>query len=66
MARGNPGSLTHGVRPGIETISSWVLAEFVTAEPRQDLPKLLTKEASSQKLKKNEIKSEFPSPSSIF
>ena len=27
----NAGSLTHGVRPGIEPVSSWILVTFVTA-----------------------------------
>ena len=28
-AYGNPGSLTHGLGPGIEPESSWVLVEFI-------------------------------------
>ena len=36
-AHGNAGSLTHGVRPGIESASSWMLVGFISAEPRQDL-----------------------------
>ena len=34
----NTRSLTHRVRPGIEPASSWILVEFVTAEPRWELP----------------------------
>ena len=38
----NTGSLTHWVRPGIKSVSSWTLVRFVSAEPRQELlaPKL--------------------------
>ena len=32
------GSLTHRVRPGIETASSWMLVRFVSTEPQQELP----------------------------
>ena len=32
-AQDNAGSLTHWARPGIETVSSWILDEFVTVEP---------------------------------
>ena len=34
---GNTGSLTHGVRPGIEPVSLWIPVGFVTAEPRWEL-----------------------------
>ena len=34
----NAGSLTHWLRPGIESASSWMLVRFVSAEPRQELP----------------------------
>ena len=34
---GNAGSLTHGVRPGIEPATSWFLAGFVSAVPWQEL-----------------------------
>ena len=37
-AHGNTGSLTHWLRPGIESASSCILFGFVTAEPRQELP----------------------------
>ena len=37
-AHGNAGSLTHRMRPGIETTSSFILARFVTAEPQWELP----------------------------
>ena len=33
----NAKVLTHGARPGIEPASSWILAGFVTAEPRRDV-----------------------------
>ena len=36
-AHGNAGSLTHGARPGIEPVSSWMLVRFVSTEPRQEL-----------------------------
>ena len=36
----NSRSLTHWARPGIEPSSSWILVRFITAEPRQELPKL--------------------------
>ena len=29
-AQGNAGSLTHGVRPGIEPTSSWIMARSLT------------------------------------
>ena len=35
-ARGNAGSLTHRARPGIRPSSSWILAGFITTEPRQE------------------------------
>ena len=37
-AHGNPGSLTHWERPGIEPTSSWLLVRFITAKPQQELP----------------------------
>ena len=37
IAYGKAGSLTHLVRPGIEPESSWILAAFITAEPRWEL-----------------------------
>ena len=39
-AHGNARSLTHCAWPGIESTTSWILVEFVTAEPRQQLPAL--------------------------
>ena len=33
-AHGNAGSLTHGVRPGIKSESSWILAGFIPAVPQ--------------------------------
>ena len=36
-AGGSAGSLTHGVRPGIEPASSWILVGFVSAAPQQEL-----------------------------
>ena len=36
-ACGNAGSLTHGVRPGIEPASSQIKVGFTTAEPRREL-----------------------------
>ena len=36
-ARGNTRSLTHWGGPGIEAASSWILAEFVFAEPQWEL-----------------------------
>ena len=32
-AHGNARSLTHGARPGIKPVSSWMLARFVSTEP---------------------------------
>ena len=40
-AHGNAGSLTHGLRPGIEPASSWFLVRFISAEPWWELPELL-------------------------
>ena len=37
-AHGNPRSLTHWARPGIEPSSSWTLVGFVTPKPQQELP----------------------------
>ena len=34
----NASSLTHGARPGIEPISSWILVGFIIAEPQWELP----------------------------
>ena len=36
-AHGNPRSLTYWVRPGIETVPSWMPVRFVSAEPRWEL-----------------------------
>ena len=33
IAHGNSGSLTHWVRPGIESTCSWILIGFVSTEP---------------------------------
>ena len=33
-AHGKAGSLTHWVVPGIEPVSSWILVQFIIAEPR--------------------------------
>ena len=38
-AHGNAGSLTHGARPGIELVSSWILVRLITTEPQWELPK---------------------------
>ena len=35
---GNPRSLTHWARPGIEPATSWLLIGFVSTEPQQELP----------------------------
>ena len=41
-AHGNPGSLTHWVRPGIKPVASWFLVGFISAAPRWELlPKIL-------------------------
>ena len=40
-AHGNARSLTHGARPGIELVSSWILVEFITTGPHQELPFVL-------------------------
>ena len=37
----NARSLTHGARPGIEPSSSWILVDFISAEPQWELPPLL-------------------------
>ena len=42
VAHGNARSLTHWMEPGIESASSWILAGFITAEPQQGLPVLLS------------------------
>ena len=36
-AHGNARSITHRLRPGIESSSSWILVRFSTAEPLQEL-----------------------------
>ena len=36
-AHSNARSLTHGTKPGIELMSSWILVRFVTTEPQQEL-----------------------------
>ena len=36
-AHSNAGSLTHWVGPGIESMSSWILVEFITSEPQWEL-----------------------------
>ena len=36
-AHSNTGSLTHGARPGMEPLSSWILVRFITAEPQWEL-----------------------------
>ena len=38
---GNAGSLTHWARPGMELVSLWMLVGFATAEPWQELLKIL-------------------------
>ena len=38
---GHIGSLTQWERPGIKRESSWILAGFVSAEPWQELQKLI-------------------------
>ena len=40
IAQSKAGSLTHGVRPGIEHASSWILIVFVSAAPQKELPML--------------------------
>ena len=37
LAHGNTGSLTHGARPGIEPVSSWMSVRFVSTESRWEL-----------------------------
>ena len=41
MAHGNARYLTHWSRLGMEPTSSWILAGFIAAKPRQELPKTL-------------------------
>ena len=36
IAQGNARSLTHGVGPGIEPVTSWLLVGFLSSEPRQE------------------------------
>ena len=36
-AHGNAGSLIHGAKPGIESMSSWIWVRFVIAEPKGEL-----------------------------
>ena len=38
IAHGNARSLTHWVRPGIQSASSWMLVKFVSSEPWWELP----------------------------
>ena len=38
-AHSNARSLTDRARPAIKPVSSWMLVRFVSAEPRQELPK---------------------------
>ena len=37
-AHGNARSLTHGVRPGIDSESSWILVGFISAESMMGTP----------------------------
>ena len=37
-AHGNTRSLTNGASPGMGPASSWMLVEFVAAEPQPELP----------------------------
>lgn len=37
MAQGNTGSPIHWARPGIKSMSLWILVGFVTSEPRREL-----------------------------
>ena len=37
-ARGNARSLTRWTRPGIESVSSWILVGFISAVPQRELP----------------------------
>ena len=41
-ALSNVRSFTHWVRPGIESVSSWLLVRFVTTELQQELLNILT------------------------
>ena len=36
-AHGKAGFLIHRARPGIQSVSSWMLVKFVSAEPQQEL-----------------------------
>ena len=36
-AHGNGGSLTHWARPGMESLSSWLLVRFATDKPQWEL-----------------------------
>ena len=38
-SQSHTGSLTHWARPGMESVSSWMLVRFVSAEPRWELPR---------------------------
>ena len=42
-AHGNARYLNHRVRPGIESISSWILAGFITTAPQWELHNFLKK-----------------------
>ena len=42
-AHGNAGFLTPRARPRVEPESSWMLIEFITTEPRGELPELFVK-----------------------
>ena len=40
-AHGNTECLTHGVRPGIEPVSSWIVVRFLSAEAPMGTPALI-------------------------
>ena len=41
-AHGSAGSPTHGARPGIQPVLSCILVGFITTEPQQELPMVLS------------------------
>ena len=45
-AHGNAGPLNYWVRPGIESASSWILVQVVTAEPQREFPPHFSDEES--------------------
>ena len=65
----NTGSLTHWVRPGIEPAPSWLLVQFISPAPQQELqeaPSFLKELSAGEKCSCHEIGVSISSPSTGF